>query len=198
MNRRITKILRSVRGKFYRTLPVRGRSFFLKKLSGFERRWELETQGFTKTDLFSFLRKEFGLDRKRGLLVELAAGDGLAGSLGLWLETGTVGWQVAAWEHRERVHRQFRQNRPNTPVLLGRLTNWTKEFPGSSPNAVTTRGAREASGVCRAIREKIIRPEWLGIWNPQRRPVWYRRLRREGYRMELVWQNIEFYRRRSP
>lgn len=189
--------LRALRGFFYRCLPA-SRKGFRKKLSGFERRWNLEAAGFTKEGFFGVFRKHFGVDLHRGPFLELVAGDGLVGSLGLWLEAGFKGWEVRAWEHRELVFRQFRQNRPKSLIHLGRLTHWTKENPGTSPQAVCTRGVREAAGVCRAIRKKLIRPDWLGIWNPSRRAAWYHRLHREGYRLELVWQNMEFYRLRSP
>ena len=125
------------------------------------------------------------------------AGDGLVGSFGLWMGTGASGWKVMAWEHRPYVFDQLRKNRPNTKIHKGRLTNWAGNFSKISPTAITVRGVREASGVCRGIRNQLIRPDWLGIWNPSRRPVWCRRLSKAGYQLELVWQNMEFYRLRS-
>jgi len=182
--------MRRLRGFLYRLLPAWG---FRKKIAGFERRWDLESEGFTKQGFFRIFRKQFRLDEKAGSLIELAVGDGLVGSLGLWLETEIPAWKVRAWEHREEVCRQFRRHRPKTEIHPGRITNWGRGGQDMAPDAITTRGMREASGVCRAIRSGILRPSWLGIWNPRRRAVWYRRLQPEGYRLELVWQNIEFY-----
>lgn len=188
------KAIRVSRGRIYRKLPAWKSAIFRKKLTGFERRWNLEEVGYTKEGLFTVFCDRFELPKAPGLLLELAAGDGLVGALGLWLEK--CGWRIAAWEHRPEVLRQLRKNRTATEIHEGRLTCWEGVPQRAKVNAITTRGAREASGVCYAIREKWIRPSWLGIWNPSRRPVWYRRLIREGYRLELVWQNIEFYRQK--
>jgi hypothetical protein len=157
----------------------------------------MELEGFTKEGFFKIFHGRFGLTRNRGQLVELVAGDGLVGSFGLWMGTGASGWKVMAWEHRPYVFDQLRKNRPDTEIHKGRLTNWAGNFSKISPTAITVRGAREASGVCRGIRNQLIRPDWLGIWNPSRRPVWCRRLSKAGYQLELVWQNMEFYRLRS-
>jgi hypothetical protein len=187
-----------VRGFLYRHLPGWGSPLFEKKRTGFERRWNLEETGFTKEGFFPVFCDRFGLPKAPGLLLELAVGDGLVGSLGLWVEQLKAGWKVAAWEHRSQALRRLRKNRTTTEIHEGRLTSWEGDAKRSGVAAVTTRGVREAAGVCRAIRKRTIRPRWLGIWNPRRRPVWYQRLRRENYRLELVWQNIEFYRCRHP
>jgi hypothetical protein len=195
---KVSNRLRNLRGRFYRLIPAGNRRIFIKKLTGFERRWKMESVGFTKEGFFGILHEKLGLTRRKGQLVELGAGDGLVGSLGFWLETRVKGWKVMAWEHRPHVFEHLRQNRPDTEIHKGRLVDWMGNFHGNPPTAITTRGAREASGVCRAIRKKLIRPDWLGIWNPSRRPVWFRRLNKQRYRMELVWHNMEFYRRRQP
>ena len=182
--------MRRFRGFIYRLLPA---GCFRKKIAGFERRWNLEEKGFTKEGFFRIFGERFHVARAPGLLLELAVGDGLVGSLGLWLEKDPRGWKVSAWEHRPQVLGQLRRNRPATEIHEGRLTCWEESDEWADVAAITTRGAREAAGVCRAIHQGTIRPQWLGIWNPSRRPVWYQRLRRENYRLELVWQHMEFY-----
>lgn len=188
--------LRRIRAWGYRRLPLWSRALFVKKLAGFERRWNLEETGFTKQGLVRLLRTRRFFQGLPGFLVEAPAGDGRVGSLGVWLESENSGWKVEAWEHRPAVLKQFRRNRPSTDIHEGRLIDWEKVADKPGLEAVTTRGAREAAGLCRALRRKQLQPRWLGIWNPTRRPVWYRRLRREGYQLEMVWQNVEFYRRR--
>lgn len=182
---------RDLRGVLYRSLPV---CWFEKKRVGMERRWQAERDALTKEGLWELLQKQLLCGGSEGLLMELAAGDGLVGSLGVWIESSLSGWKVQAWEHRDSVCHQLRRNRPHANIRPERLTEWSRPASFPLPTAITTRGMREASGVCRAIRRKWIRPAWMGIWNPTRRPVWYRRLCREGYQLELVWQNIEFYR----
>ena len=186
-------IMRKLRAFLYRRFPAFAGWAFRKKLAGFERRWNLETAGFTKEGFFGVLQERFSLHRNPGLLMELAVGDGLVGSLGLWLESSKSGWKVKAWEDHPEVLKKLRKNRPATEIHAGRLPSWQGDATEAEVTAVTTRGVREASWVCRAIREGRMRPAWLGIWNPRRHPVWYRRLLREGYRLELVWQNVEFY-----
>lgn len=190
---RFRPAMRSVRGFFYRKIPVWGKASFAKKLAGLERRWNLETQGFTKEGFFKIFESRFLPSSSAGLLLELAAGDGLVGSLGVWMEARGSHWRVQAWEYRPLALQSFRKNRPHTPAFPGKLLHYHHE-PGEAVVAITARSSQEASAVCRWIRKKIIQPSWLGIWNPSRRAVWYQRLCREGYRLELVWHNMEFYR----
>lgn len=191
-------ILRMSRGWLYRRFPAWGQTCFCKKLSGWERRWNLEAEGFTKEGFFKIFQRYFLSRTSPGKFWELGVGDGLVGSLGLWLESSANGWQVEAWEHRPLVFKQFQPNRPITRLHPGRLIDWQIVSGTADLKAVTVRGAREASGLCREIRQGSLRPAWLGIWNPTRRPVWYWRMRREGYRLELVWHNMEFYWRPDP
>jgi hypothetical protein len=168
-----------------------------KRLAGFERRWDLEGGGFIKDGFIGILQKRFLRGVSPGRMVELAVGDGLVGSLGLWLEGADPGWQVEVWESRAIPQAFIRRNRPHTRLHGGRLTTWSAVEARLSPVGITTRGTREAGGVCRAIRQGMIRPEFLGLWNPTRRSVWERRLRTEGYRLEMVYHRMEFYRRQA-
>jgi len=190
--------IRLCRGWLYRRLPSWSTAWHRKKLAGYERRWGLEQDGFTKEGFFRILQKNMMAKVKIGDFYELVAGDGLVGSLGTWLERGRGGWRVKAWEHRSAVFKRFRHHRPSTKIHHGRLTRWENLPHKSDVKAVTGRGVREAAGLCREIRKGKIRPVWMGIWNPTRRPVWYRRMKREGYRLEFVWHNMEFYGRTKP
>jgi hypothetical protein len=165
-------------------------------MSGYERRWNLEIQGFTKEGFFRVLDQRVLRGVQPGLFLELVAGDGLVGSLGLWLE-GQDGWRVEAWEHRKSPALSFQKNRPTTPLHAERLTVWTPSLAAKNPTGISTRGVREAAGVCRAIRKKMIRPVVIGIWNPSRRGIWESRLRPCGYRLEMVWHNLEVYARQT-
>lgn len=186
-------MLRKLRGYLYRCFPASSRSVFRKKISGYERRWELETKGFAKDGFFEIFSKKILSQYPAGAMIELCAGDGVVGSLGLWLEKYARGWHVKAWEARPLVFEQLRKNRPQTTVYLGRLTDWAALGSSSRPCALTVRGTREAAAACRAVRLSLIQPVWLCIWNPSHRPVWYKRLNRQGYRLAMVWQNNEIY-----
>jgi hypothetical protein len=118
------------------------------------------------------------------------------GSLGIWLERGGGGWRVEAWEHRPHPLAAFRNNRPGTEIHGDRLTTWPEEKRKTNPAGITSRGSRESAGICREIRNGWIRPGFVGIWNPTRRPVWMQRLGRAGYRFEMVYERMEFYRDR--
>lgn len=188
--------LRNARGWWYRGLPASPPPMFSKKIAGFERRWQMEECGFTKEGFYRVFQSHILAHFPPGRFLELMAGDGLVGSLGVWLEVLGAGWKVEAWEHRSFPKKAFLANRPATPVHGGRWTVWPSDEEILNPVGITTRGVREAAGVCRAIRQRLIRPRFIGIWNPTRRPVWYQRLCKEGYWLEVVWQNIEFYRLR--
>lgn len=190
----LKKLLRSLRGWFYRSLPSRGRSWHTKRLAGLDRRWKLEGDGFTKEGFFQILHHKFLQEAQGGLWLELRVGDGLVGSLGSWLESSGPGWQVEAWEDRKFPFERLRSNRPRSRVVGARLTDWAIRKESSIPDGIATRGVREASAVCRAVRQQNKSPRWIGIWNPSRRPVWAQRLQACGYRLELAWHNMEFYR----
>lgn len=192
--RALKRLLRAFRGWLYRRLTSRSRSSHGKRLAGFERRWNLEGDGFTKEGFIRILRERFLLNTQKGLWLELRAGDGLVGSLGIWLESDSPEWRVEAWEDRADPLDQLRVFRPRTRVVDGRLTDWRLRMDEAIPDGITTRGIREASAVCRAVRRQTVRPRWIGIWNPSRRSVWARRLESCGYRLEVVYERMEFFR----
>lgn len=185
--------MRSIRGWIYRKLPSWNDALFRKKLVGYERRWNLEREGFTKEGFFRILAGKILLKIRAGTFYELVAGDGLVGSLGGWLKQAAAGWQVEAWEHRPAVAESFVRNRPGARLHRCRLISWSEDEFRADLVGVTTRASREASGLCRAIRRNQIRPALVGIWNPSRRAVWAQRLARKGYRLCLVWHRMEFY-----
>lgn len=187
--------MRRVRAWLYRRLPFGAGAFHLKRRAGYERRWNLEGEGFTQLGFFRILDQRILRGIQPGVFFELVAGDGLVGSLGVWLEEINGGWQVHAWEHRAWPALAFQKNRPLTVFHPNRLTSWSEQgisLP-HDPAGITTRGAREAAGVCRAIRQGRIRPSVLGIWNPRRHRVWEARLRSCGYRLQLIHDRMEFY-----
>jgi len=188
------QLIRSCRGWLYRRLPSWGIICHRRKLAGYERKWGLERAGFTKEGFFRILQKNMMVKIRIGDFYELMVGDGLVGSLGTWLERERGEWRVKAWEHRPHPLAALCKNRPRTKIYGDRLTNWTVKEASASLAGVTSRGARESSGICREIRRGRIRPNLVGIWNPTRRPVWMNRLVREEYRLEIVYERMEFYR----
>ena len=188
-------MLRKFRGFLYRCFPATSRSLFRKKISGYERRWGLEDDGFTKEGFFGILQNKILARVQAGSFYELVVGDGQLGSLGIWLERGGGGWRVEAWENRPHPLAAFRKNRTETPIHGSRLTTWSEKERKCNPAGITSRGARESSTLCREIHNGRIRPSFVGIWNPTRRPVWIHRLGRAGYRLEMVYERMEFYRK---
>jgi len=194
MNNTLTwsQFIRSGRGWLYRRLPSCNAKLYRKKLAGFERRWGLEEEGFTKEGFFRIFQRRVLSRCRPGSFYELVTGDGLAGSLGVWLE-GRDGWRVEAWEHRPFPLSSIQKQRPKYQIHEGRLTIWSAKERKKDLVGITTRGSREATGLCREICTRQIRPEWVGIWNPTMRPAWFHRMRRAGYQLALVYQRIEFY-----
>jgi hypothetical protein len=185
--------LRFLRGWFYRRYPALSRGWHRKKLAGYERRWGLENRGFTKEGFFKVFQKRVLSGKKPGRVYELVAGDGLAGSLGVWIERLGKEWSVEAWEHRPHPLAALRKNRPETEIHGSRLTRWSAKERKKDLVGITTRGAREAMGVCREIRAGQIRPQWVGLWNPTMRSAWFHRMRSAGFQLVLVYQRMEFY-----
>jgi len=195
---RFARWIRNLRGGGYRLYPAWTPGLFRKRRAGFERRWNLEEQGFTKEGFFEVFLAQGLKGVPPGRFYELGAGDGRVGSLGLWLEAADSAWCVEAWEHRPVPRQSILRHRPRTHLHSSRLTGWSRQETAPDIAGITTRGAREAAGVCRAIRQGLIRPRFIGIWNPTRRSAWERRLRREGYCLKLIWHNMEFYGDKKP
>ena len=189
--------LRHIRGWIYRRYPSLCVAWHQKKLAGYERRWGSEQDGFTKEGFFEIFQKNILASVQTGHFYELMAGDGQAGSLGVWLERVGGGWRVEAWEHRVHPLAAFYKNRPETETHGKRLTNWGEKERKAKPAGITSRGARESAGICREIRNGRIRPGFVGIWNPTLRPVWFQRMRSAGYQLVVVYQRMEFYRLRT-
>ena len=185
--------LRLLRGWLYRRYLSVYPEWHRKKLAGYERRWGLEDHGFTKKGFFRVFQKKFLRGNSSGRVYELVAGDGLVGSLGVWLEELGVGWSVEAWEHRPLPLFSLKKKRLEAEIHEGRLTRWSAKERKKDLVGVTTRGSREATGVCREIRTGQIRPQWVGLWNPTMRPAWFHRMKSAGYQLALVYQRMEFY-----
>ena len=197
MNNTLTwsQFIRSGRGWLYRRLPSWNTKLHGKRLAGYERRWGLEQEGFTKEGFFRIFQRRVLSRCRPGVFYELVTGDGLVGSLGVWLEELGVGWSVEAWEHRPFPLSSIQKQRPKYQIHEGRLTAWTEKERRPNPTGITSRGSRESTALCRQIRNGWIRPGFVGIWNPTRRPVWIHRLGRAGYRLEIVYERMEFYRK---
>ena len=187
--------LRLLRGWLYRQYPAVSRGWYRKKLAGYERRWGLEDHGFTKEGFFRVFHERFKGGNRPGRVYELVAGDGLVGSLGVWFEGLGKGWSVEAWEHRPSALLSLKKTRFEAEIHEGRLTRWSANERKKDLIGITTRKAREGSGVCREIRAGQIRPQWVGLWNPTMRATWFHRMRSAGYQLVLVYQRMEFYRK---
>jgi len=187
--------LRLLRGWFYRRYPAISGGWYRKKLAGYERRWGLEDHGFTKEGFFRVFHEKLLRGKRPGRVYELVAGDGLVGSLGVWVQGLGEGWNVEAWEHRPIPLFSLKKARLEAEIHGERLTRWSAKERKKDLLGITTRGSREATGVCREIRTRQIRPKWVGLWNPTMRPAWFQRMRSEGYQLELVYQRMEFYRK---
>ena len=194
LKKTVNTSLRLFRGWLYRRYPAVSRGWYRKKLAGYERRWGLEDHGFTKEGFFRVFHKRFLRRNRPGWVYELGAGDGLVGSLGVWLEGLCEGWSVEAWEHRPFPLFSLKETRLEAEIHEERLTRWSSKERKKDLVGVTTRGSREATGVCREIRTGQIRPQWVGLWNPTMRPAWFHRMRSAGYQLVLVYQKMEFYR----
>lgn len=183
--------LRRFRGWCYRRYP----QAHPKYRAGYERRWNLEEAGFTQEGFWKHCRQKFFQNHAPGRLLELSAGDGLIGSLGIWMEQERPDWELEIWEHRAGPLRNLLRNRPGSSLHEGR---WRAETArGMGPvEGVTSRGSRESSALCRAIGAGWIRPRIVGLWNPSQRPVWMKRMGRLGYHLEFIHQRMEFYRDR--
>jgi len=186
-------ILRRLRGWFYRKAWGGSRNSHRQRRKGFERRCGAEEAGRTMEDWMAFLQRHGLGVPPQAVLVELAIGDGLIGSLSTWLEMQGKGIRSFLWEHRRfSIHDTVRQ-RPAARVSKSRLLNWRRVELPEKPWLVTSFCSRQTSRCWQAIRQGLIRPAWLVIWNPTERPVWWRRARREGYRLRWVHHNREYY-----
>jgi len=186
--------LRRVRGWFYRRSCGSSRGTHRRRRSGFERKSGAEEAGHTLEAWVHFLVRHGLAAPPAAVVVELAAGDGLVGSLGAWLEKENAGIRCFLWEHRSIPLGEARRNRSAARVMEGRLLDWSLAELPSAPWLVTSFCGRQTSCLWRAIGQAALRPAWVVVWNPSGRPVWWRRARQSGYRLQWVHHNREYYR----
>ena len=127
------------------------------------------------------------------VVVELAVGDGLVGSLGAWLEGQNPEVRCFAWEHRAIPLREASLQRPTARVTAGRLLDWNLGELPAKPWLVNSSCNQQTARVWRAVHQGQIHPAWVVVWNPTGRSVWWRRARRAGYRLRWVHANREYY-----
>jgi len=182
--------LRRLRGFIYRVLPGRGSGAHRLRATGYARRWGAEEKGWNQ-DEFSRICWERLLERTRGdLIMELAAGDGLVGSLGNWLEKNH-GWKAVCFEARPGPAEQLKKFRPAARIAVQPGPQWF----GESPHVVTSRNSLGNSALVRALKQGVWRPELVGLWNRSGRDLWFRRMRFLGYRLALCQDRLEIYQR---
>jgi len=186
-------MLRRLRGWFYRRAWGESRNSHRQRRKGFERRCGAEEAGRTMEDWVAFLRGHGLVVPAQAVLVELAAGDGLIGSIGAWLEGQGTGVRCFLWEHRPFPIDEACRQRPSARVTKGRLVDWRVAELPEKPWLVTSCCSRQTSRCWQSIRQGLIHPAWMVVWNPTERPVWWRRARREGYRLRWVHHNREYY-----
>jgi len=190
----LSRILRGIRGWWYRQTPGLSRRAHGQRRKGFERPCGAENHAHTQQMWVEFLGQHGLIMDPGAVIVELAAGDGVTGSLGVWLEDRSHGARCFLWEHRPVACEESVRLRPAARVWAGRLTEWRRADLPDRPWLVSSGCSRQSAAIWRAIRQKVIRPGWLILWNPSGRPVWWRRARQVGYRLRWVHHHREYYR----
>jgi len=183
--------MRSLRGWMYRHLPSLVPGTHRKRMIGYGRRWRLEESGWTQEGFCQVAWKKLLSQKKAGRILELAAGDGLVGSLGRWLEEHQ-GWSAECEEAAEEPYRQMKKNRPRAQCFQGLVL-----LPaGRIWDVITSRSAMRSAQLLREMRTLGIRPGLVGVWNRSGRSHWAKRLKRMGYRPVLCQDRMEFYQLR--
>jgi len=147
------------------------------------RTWE----GFCRLIWVRLLRRRTG-ER----IIELAAGDGLVGSLGRWLEQHQ-GWKAECWEAGKIPRQYFSRFRP---VAILHAATAAVEF-SSRPAVVFSRSARMNTLLRMEMERSGWNPTVVGLWNKSGRGLWARRMRRLGYRLGLCRDRLEVYQRKE-
>ena len=155
--------LRFLRGWLYRRYPAISRGWYRKKLAGYERRWGLEDHGFTKEGFFRVFHEKFLEGKRPGRVYELAAGNGLVGSLGVWLEELSGGWSVEAWEHR-----------PFPFLFNSKTASWHPDSRRATDKMVSEREKKRSgwhhnkggTRDCRSLQGSPRRPDPAGMGRP--------------------------------
>jgi hypothetical protein len=183
------RYLRDLRGWLYRRLPAGWPSSHQKRMAGFGRRWNLEAEGWNQEGFCQIFWEKALRKQERGKILELAAGDGLVGSLGRWLEENR-GWTAVCEETQTLPLRQLQANRPQARCI--RLEELRPAC--FDVDCLTSRSGKRTSLIFRMMKKEGVRPRVVGVWNRSRRPLWSRRLRAMGYEPVLCQDRMEFYR----
>ncbi len=183
--------IRSFRGWIYRHWPAFLPRAHHKRMIGYGRRWGLEERGWTQEGFSRIVWNKLLAQKISGHVLELAAGDGLVGSLGRWLEEHQ-GWQAECEEPAVEPYRQLKMNRPQAKCFQGMVNLPSLRFW----DVVISRSAGRSALFLRKMRTSGIRPGLVGIWNRSGRSLWAKRLKRMGYRPVLCQDRMEFYQLR--
>lgn len=183
--------IRSFRGWIYRHWPTFLPRAHHNRMIGYRRRWGLEDRGWTQEGFCQVAWEKLLKQKRGGSILELAAGDGLVGSLGRWLEEHH-GWKAQCEEQAVVPYRQLKTNRPRaTTMQYAESLFFTKSW-----DAFTSRSSLRSALFLRVMRVNGYRPGLVGIWNRSGRPSWAKRLERMGYRPVLCQDRMEFYQLR--
>ncbi len=189
-------LLRQIRGVLYRLIPVQWHALHKYRVSGFSRKWSLETDNLDQ-DQFSQLFWEKILNKKmRGRILEAACGDGLIGSFGWWLEKN-ADWSAECQE-KKRTPRsllvQFRA-RAKIHLSLSEMQIGPNKY-GQRFDVVTVRALPEILWILRSIRQGKLNAPVVGIWNRTGCSHWSRRMNQMQYRLVLCQNRLEIYRKK--
>lgn len=187
---RIGLLLRSLRGWVYRVFPGWGTGAHRRRVIGWGRKWDAEEKGRTWEGFCRLVWERLCHRRTGGRIFELAAGDGLVGSLGRWLEDHH-GWQAECWETREVPRQQLSRFRPKAILHPQDAT----VSSSAEPVVILSRSCRMHSVLWRGIQRGVWSPRVVGLWNGSGRGLWARRMRFLGYRLALCRDRLEIYRK---
>jgi len=192
----VKKLLRKIRGLLYRLIPVQWYSLHKYRVSGFSRKWSLETENLDQ-DQFSELFWEKILNKKmRGRILEAACGDGLIGSFGWWLEKN-ADWRAECQERRETPRAllvQFRVKAKVYPTLF--MSGIGEKLGEQAFDVVTARAVPEILWILRSIRRAKLSACVVGIWNRTGCSHWSKRLNQMNYRLVLGKDRLEIYQKK--
>lgn len=189
-------LLRKIRGLLYRLIPVQWHALHKYRVSGYSRKWSLETDNLNQ-DQFSQLFWEKILNKKmHGRILEAACGDGLIGSFGWWLEKN-ADWSAECQERRETPRGLLAQFRVKAKVYPRLFMSGIGEKLGEQEfDVVTARAVPEILWILRSIRRAKLSACVVGIWNRTGCSHWSKRLNQMNYRLVLGKDRLEIYQKK--
>lgn len=192
----MNRLLRNIRGIFYRLISVQCHALHRYRVLGFSRRWSQDTENLNQKQFSELFWEKILRKKTHGRILELACGDGLVGSFG-WLLEQNADWSAECQERRDTPRSLLIQLRAKAKIHPQFSRAGIAPIRGEQRfDVVTSKAVPEILWTLRSIRQGKLNAPVVGIWNRTGCSHWSRRMSQMQYRLVLCRNRFEIYQKK--